>query len=69
MADVLGKITLKLLILPAAGLETLEEFELGLEEVYERECNSDSDVNEISLMNRNYHLATGSVSIRLHKEF
>ena len=34
MVDVHGKITLK--VNASAGLETLEEFELGLEEVWER---------------------------------
>ena len=53
----------------AAGLETLEEFEFGLEEVWERECSSDSDVDKVSLMYRSCHLAAGSVSSHLHKEF
>ena len=51
-----------------AGLETLEEFELGLEEVWERECNSDSDADKVSLMNRSCHLAAGLFSSRFHKE-
>ena len=55
MADAHGKITL--------GLEALEEFELGLEEVWERKCSSDSEVDEVSLMNGSCHLAAGSVSI------
>ena len=53
----------------ATGLETVEEFELGLEEVWERECSSDSDVDKISLINRSCHLAAGLVSSRFHKEF
>ena len=53
----------------ANGLETLEKFELGLEEVWERECSSDSDVDEVSLTNRSCYLAAGSVSSHLHKEF
>ena len=36
----------------AAGLETLEEFKFGLEEVWEKECSSDSDVDEVLLMNK-----------------
>ena len=52
-----------------ARLETLEEFELGLEEVWERECSSDSDVDEVSIMNRRSHFSTGAVSSYLHKEF
>ena len=52
-----------------AGLEMLKEFELGLEEVWERECRSNNDVDEFSLMNRSCYLAAGSVSIYLHKEF
>ena len=50
-------------------LESFEEFELGLEEVWERECSSDSDVDGGLLTNRGCHLAAGSVSSRLHKEF
>ena len=46
----------------------LEEFELGLEEVWERECNSDSGVDKVSLMNRSCHFAAGSFSSCLHKE-
>ena len=42
----------------AAGLEKFEEFELGLEEVWERECSSDSDVDEVLLTNRSCHLTT-----------
>ena len=42
----------------AARLETLEELKLGLE-VWERECSSDSDVDEVSLTNRSCHLAIG----------
>ena len=53
----------------AAGLEMREEFKLGLEEVWERECSSGSDVDEVLLMNRRCHLAPGSVSSHLHKEF
>ena len=54
----------------SAGLGMLEVCELGLEEVWERECNSDSDVDEVLLtMNRSCHLATGSVSSHLCKEF
>ena len=53
----------------ATGLETVEEFELGLEEVWERKCSSDSGVDEVSLINRSCYLAAGSVSSRLHKEF
>ena len=45
----------------------LEQFELGLEEVWKRECSADSDVDEVSLANRSCHLTTGSVSSRLHK--
>ena len=66
MADVHGKMILKPLIY---GLKMLEEFELGLEEVWESECSSDSDVDQVSLTNRSCHLATGSVSSHLHKEF
>ena len=47
----------------------LEEFELGLEEVWEIECISDSDVDEDSLANRSCHLTAGPVSSCLHKEF
>ena len=47
----------------------LKEFELGLEEVWERECSSDSDVDKVSLMNKSYHLATGSVSSHPYTEF
>ena len=50
-------------------LETLKEFELGLEKVWERECSSDSDVDEVLLMNRSCHFATGSISSCLHKGF
>ena len=53
----------------AFGLEKLKEFDLGLEEVWERECSSDSDVDKVSLTNRSCHLTTSSVSSRLHKEF
>ena len=53
----------------AAGLEMLEEFELGLEEVWERECSSDSDVDKVLLTNRSCHFAAGTASSRLHKEF
>ena len=53
----------------ATGLETFEEFELGLEEVWERECSSNSYVDEVLLTNRSCHLTAGSVSSRLHKEF
>ena len=80
MADVQGNITLKQLILLlgwkhlknlnlAAGLETVQEFEFRLEKVWEIECSSDSDVDEVSLTNRSCHLADGSVSSHLHKEF
>ena len=41
------------------GLEMLKEFELGLEEAWESECSSDSNVDEASLMNRSCQLATG----------
>ena len=47
----------------------LEELELGLEEVWEREYRSNNDVDEVSLMNRSCYLAAGSVSSCLHKEF
>ena len=67
MADVHGKIIKT--INTTAGLEKPKEFELGLEEVWERECSSDSNVDKVSLTNRSCHLATGSVSSRLHKEF
>ena len=50
-------------------LETFEEFELGLEEVWERKCSNDSYVDEVLLTNRSCHLTAGSVSSRLHKEF
>ena len=43
-----------------AGLETLEEFELRLKEVWKKECSSDSDVDEVLLMNRSCHLTAGS---------
>ena len=56
-------------ITTTTGLEMLEGFELGLEEVWERECTSDSDVDKVSLTNRSCHLAPGSVSSCLHKEF
>ena len=70
MADVRDKITSKLLIATSTGLETLEQCELGLEEVWERECSSDSDVEEVSLTtNRSCHLAAGLVSSRFRKEF
>ena len=46
-----------------------EEFELGLEEVWERECSSNSDVDEVLLMKRSCYLAAGSVTSQLHKEF
>ena len=48
MVDVHGKITLKLSI--SLGWKRLK-FKLGLE-VWENECSSDSDVDEVSLMNR-----------------
>ena len=47
----------------------LEMLVLGLEEVWETECSSDSDADEVSLMNRRCHFSTGSVSSHLHKEF
>ena len=53
----------------AAGLEMLEEFEFGLEEVWEREYRSNNDVDEVSLMNRSCYPTAGSVSSCLHKEF
>ena len=53
----------------AARLEMLKEFELGFKEVWERECSRDSDVDKVLLTNRSCHLATGSVSNRLYKEF
>ena len=56
-------------ITTTTGLEMLEGFELGLEEVWERECTSDSDVDKVSLTNRSCHLAPGLVSSCLHKEF
>ena len=31
----------------SARLETFKEFELGLEEVWERECSNDSNVDEV----------------------
>ena len=52
----------------ATGLEMLKEFKLGLEEVWERECSSDSDIDDISLTKRSCHLAAGSVNSHLHKE-
>ena len=52
----------------AAGLEMLKEFELGLEEVWERECRSNNDVDE-ALTNRSCYLAAGLVSSCLHKQF
>ena len=52
----------------AAGLEMLEEFEFGLE-VWERECSSNSDVDKVLFTNRSCHVAAGSFSSRLHKEF
>ena len=65
MVDIHGKITLK----PLIPLETLKEFQIGIEEVWKRECSSDSDLHEVSLMNRSCHLANGSVNNHLHKEF
>ena len=53
----------------ATRLETVEEFELGLEEVWERKCSSNSNVDKVSLINRSCHLTAGSVSSRFHKEF
>ena len=50
-------------------MKTLEVFELELEEVWERECSSDSDVDKVSITNRSCHLADGSISGHLHKEF
>ena len=80
MADVQANITLKQLILLlgwkhskhlnlATGLETVKEFEFRLEELWETECSSDSDVDEVSLTNGSCHLTYGSVSSHLHKEF
>ena len=43
----------------------LKEFELGLKEVWERGCSSNSNVDEVSLMNRSCHLTAGSVSQRV----
>ena len=51
----------------AAMLETLEEFELGLEKVWEREYSSDSDVDEVSLTNRSCYLTAGSVNSCLNR--
>ena len=65
MVDVHSKITLKLLIPPLGWKHS----KLGLEEVWGRECNSNNDLDEVSLTNRNCHLAAGSVSSDLHKEF
>ena len=45
MTGVHGKITLKPLI-PLLDWKC-SEFELGLEEVWKRECSSDNDVDEI----------------------
>ena len=68
MVDVHGKDYLKT-IDTAAELEMLEEFEFGLEEVWEREYSSDSDVDEVSLTNRSCHLTAGSISSHFYKEF
>ena len=68
MVDVHGKITLKPFIL-LLGWKCSKSFELGLEEVWEREYRSNNDVDEASLMNRSCYLTAGSVSGCLHKEF
>ena len=51
-----------------AGLETLEKFELGLEEVWERECSRDSDIDKVSLTNRSCHLAAFTKTFKLGLE-
>ena len=69
MVDIHSKIKYIKTIDTATELEMLEEFKLGLEEAWERECSSNSDVDKFLLTNRTCHLSTGLLNSCLHKEF